>query len=119
MASPYTALRQLDHRSRLHDRVIVRERMKRLQDEAAVSQVHAYEADGAQRHSAAGVEIVREDVVVLGSAELVLEGPEDVSGHRLELKAHLIGHAAPAFHTVVPLALQPIRQEPPPLGQRM
>ena len=79
-----TTLRQLEHALRLHDRVIVRERVKSLHPQAAGAGFNADEAHGAQGHPAAGIEDVQQAIVRRIAIELGLKRPENFRRDGLE-----------------------------------
>ena len=74
--------------------------------------------DGAQRHPAPRFEAVEQSVAPPIGTELLLEGPEQLRRHRLQLEAHLVAGPTAAFHPVTPLPAEAVGEEPALLGQR-
>ena len=110
-------LRQLEERLALDDCVIVRERVKRLNQHAAVARFHIDIAQRAESHSPARVKDMQEPPALTVMRQLLLKRPKDFGRHRLELKTRLIGYATATFHAIMTLSAQTVRQETPLLGQ--
>ena len=82
--------RQFKQRLALDDRVIVRKRVERLDQHAAIPRLHIDAAERTQSHASAGIKMVHDASPQTVQRQLLLERPEHVGGNRLELEAGLV-----------------------------